>query len=135
MRSKGSKKQGHGKAIDKDTVFTMEKVATELVDKLVAAFPEHLHKTLVAIEPSAGGGAFLPALRKHFDHVEAMDIAPRHELVRQQDFFTFSPNGVGECICWGNPPFSIAKQFLMHAATFCQHIAMILPQRYFQNVP
>lgn len=126
MRKKGSKKSEKGKAIAKDTVFTRREVAAEIVSKF--NFP----KTWCVLEPSAGSGTFVDALKSHFERVIAIDIAPARFDIEKKDFFEF--NEEVDLIC-GNPPFSIAKQFLQKAATLCRHIVMILPQRYYQNIP
>lgn len=39
------------------------------------------------VEPSAGGGAFIRAFRKHgFDKFDAYDIAPESDGILKQDF-------------------------------------------------
>lgn len=137
MRAKGSKKT-ETKATKKDNVFTRPEMASEYMDRIVKRFPEFIVPSMHAIEPSAGSGAFLNALTSYFSSVDAFDIEPKHTSVIKQDFLTWEmavARDRSSVICCGNPPFSITKKFLQKCATISDHIVMILPQRYYQNIP
>ena len=119
-------------------MFTRPEKAYEYVERIINTFPEYIQQTMHAIEPSAGSGAFLQVLKKHFSTVDALDIEPNNSEVIKQDFLTWemtSFRNKSDVICCGNPPFSIAKKFLQKCASISDHIMMILPQRYYQNIP
>ena len=83
------------------------------------------------IEPSAGTGAFsdhLPA------HRLAIDLDPKGNNVKQQDFFEFFMPLAKNTLFIGNPPYgrrgSLATRFFNHAAKYAQVIAFILPRGF-----
>ena len=87
----------------------------------------------VVVEPSAGSGAFLAAIRHHC--LIAIDIEPRHPQVARADFLTWQPpDAQGRVLVIGNPPFgqrgALAMRFVQHAATFAHTIAFILPRSF-----
>lgn len=67
------------------------------------------------LEPAAGAGAMLAPLMEAFGcpDVEAIDIAPENEGIRQQDFLEF--DGGGYDVIFTNPPFRLAEQYARHA--------------------
>lgn len=137
MRAKGSRKN-ETKATEKDVVFTRPTIAKQYVEQMCKLFPQFIFPHMHAIEPSAGGGAFLAPLKQYFASVDAFDIDPKHGDVVKQDFLDWQmpvERSKSDVICWGNPPFSIAKKFIQKCASISDHIVMILPQRYFQNIP
>lgn len=81
------------------------------------------------IEPSAGGGAFLPFLPPH---TRAYDLAPEHPKVRMANFLTITAKR--PAIVIGNPPFgricATAVRFFNHAAQFAEHIGFIVPRSF-----
>ena len=83
----------------------------------------------IILEPSAGSGAFIAFLPK--DKLVALDIDPKHELVQEQDFLTYTPPKGSKVLVIGNPPFGrrakLAKDFINRAAKFSDVIAFILP--------
>lgn len=83
----------------------------------------------IILEPSAGAGAFIAFLPK--DKLVALDIDPKHELVQEQDFLTYTPPKGSKVLVIGNPPFGrrakLAKDFINRAAKFSDVIAFILP--------
>ena len=89
----------------------------------------------VALEPSAGSGAFLPALRKlGVARVDAMDIAPEGAGIDQGDFLAtpYRPDAGHTGLVIGNPPFGrrakLAIQFINHALDGgARMVAFILP--------
>ena len=78
------------------------------------------------LEPSAGGGAFLPYL----PHYEAYDIMPEQEGIIKQDFLTFNSNRQ-DFVTIGNPPFgkrsALAIDFFNKAAKYSKAICFIVP--------
>ncbi len=86
---------------------------------------------LFFVEPSAGTGAFfklLPPERRF-----GIDIAPKCDEVKPQDFFQFSdfPAHPKNTVIIGNPPFGkrgkLAMAFFNHAARFADIVAFIVP--------
>jgi hypothetical protein len=87
------------------------------------------------IEPSAGAGDFVNKLPR--DKVIAMDLEPAAANIKQQNFFSFSPEKKevsSSVLTIGNPPFgknsSTAVKFFNHAATFSDCIAFIVPRTF-----
>lgn len=78
------------------------------------------------LEPSAGGGVFLPLLPRY----EAYDILPEGENITQADFLQLELPRTNY-ITIGNPPFGkrskLAIEFFNHAAKFSTIIAFIVP--------
>lgn len=86
------------------------------------------------VEPSAGGGAFLPYLP---DDTLAIDINPKSDLVIYGDFLdTTFPYQEGLCVV-GNPPFgnrnSLAVKFFKKSVNLGDYVAFILPISQLDN--
>lgn len=116
-----------------DKFYTKDAVARRLVD-LVREFVAPAAED-VALEPSAGAGAFLPHLQG-LCRVVALDVAPEHEAVRAQDFFEWDPQELGGARVHvvGNPPFgrqaSAAIRFVKKCAEFAASISFVLPRSF-----
>jgi hypothetical protein len=85
------------------------------------------------IEPSAGSGSFLFNIPNK--NKIGIDIEPDHDLIKKQDFFTYSPpKDMKNILTIGNPPFgkigSLAIKFFNHAAQFSNIIAFIVPRSF-----
>ena len=84
------------------------------------------------IEPSAGDGAWLKAMKVD----EAYDIEPQHPNVALQDFLDpkFTIKREGSILSVGNPPFGrmgkLAKCFMHRCAEYSDYIAFILPASF-----
>lgn len=108
-----------------DKFYTKESVVISLLPHVDFS----RYKTV--IEPSAGAGAF-STLLPH-DNVIAMDIAPEHESISQQDWLNFKLNNIDSpALIIGNPPFglrnALSKAFIeksLHENVLT--IAFILP--------
>ena len=86
------------------------------------------------LEPSAGGGAFLPFLDNNY---KAYDIEPEHDAVIKQDYLELEITYLkGRCII-GNPPFgrrnNLIVKFYKKAIKQADYIAFILPVSQFEN--
>lgn len=115
---------GKFRSNDKDKFYTKPSVAVSCVTELAK------HAVGTWIEPSAGSGAFVDAV-KH--GVVAMDIEPGRDGIVKQDFLTWtSPHT--KCTVFGNPPFgrqaTLARKFIKHASTFADVIGFILPRSF-----
>lgn len=95
----------------------------------------------IYLEPSAGTGSFLLALKN--EKVLAYDIDPKYPDIKLLDFLTLDEKRLKvdllledlvNIVTIGNPPFgknsSLAIKFFNHAANFSQVIAMILPATF-----
>jgi predicted RNA methylase len=87
----------------------------------------------LVIEPSAGNGSFLTQLPTQ--NRIGIDIAPEHDAILEQDFFTYRPPLTKKkVLVIGNPPFgrvsSLAIRFFNHAAEWASVIAFILPRTF-----
>ena len=108
-----------------DRFYTKPDVAKECVSHL------ELKKYNKIIEPSAGDGAFVDAIRP-IKQYAAYDIDPTKQWT-VQDFLTteIKPDNI---LIVGNPPFgkqgSLAIKFINHSAKFASSIAFILPNSF-----
>jgi hypothetical protein len=83
------------------------------------------------LEPAAGDGALLPALRQTWPDatIDAWDIEPRHEGVKRRDFFWFEDTPQRYDLVITNPPYKHAEQFVRYGLTRLApggHLALFL---------
>ncbi|MHB2028556.1 MAG: hypothetical protein ACYCPT_07035 [Acidimicrobiales bacterium] len=123
--------QDTGKGRDTIDKFYTNGATVELCAKLAQM---HLHpaRDQMIIEPAAGNGAFIPAIKKLTDQYKFYDIAPEHDEIVQQDFLQLKLNK--QVIFIGNPPFgrqsSAAIKFIKHCCTCADAVAFILPSSF-----
>jgi len=119
-----------GKKDKLDRFYTKDTVAQSCVDKVKYLLEEF--KTIV--EPSAGDGSFLRALKDY--NVVGYDIAPEDSGIIKSDWFDVDVADKGKTCVIGNPPFgqrnSLSKAFIKHAISFdnVQMVAMVLPNSW-----
>lgn len=97
-----------------------------------------IHQGDRIIEPSAGAGAFSTALTSMFPdaNVDAYDLVPEGDTIRQQDFLLLdtTPWQHQRVHVVGNPPFGrqsgLAKRFIKKASAHAQTIAFVLPKSF-----
>lgn len=89
------------------------------------------------IEPSAGSGSFLDAMKQAFpcNPVVGLDIQPEAKDILQGDFLTYSWDHIKTPIhIIGNPPFgrqsSLAIRFLKKSCLLGKSISFILPKSF-----
>ena len=90
------------------------------------------------IEPSAGNGAFIPAIKSIMSQHKFFDLEPEHSNIIRQDYLALDYSdflGMYKKIhIIGNPPFgrqsSFAIQFIKKSCEFCQTISFILPKSF-----
>jgi len=88
------------------------------------------------IEPSAGGGAFIDAIKEITDNYVFYDLEPGHPEIQHRDYlcYTHTLYTQGLIHCIGNPPFgrqsSMAIKFIKKSATFCDTISFVLPKSF-----
>lgn len=117
-----------------DKFYTNPTIATLCVQQVMTLIGNP--GGFVWIEPSAGGGAFINALKGVAPNaaIMAIDIAPDHRDVVAADFMEWQP-GVENALFFGNPPFgkqgSLARKFITRAAHLnAKWIAFILPRSF-----
>lgn len=118
-----------------DKFYTKKEVAEECV-KL---FSKHIlnDKPLtqhdLIIEPSAGNGVFMNALKAVSLSATYYDICPESKQIKKQDFLTLSTKKFEKKTVHiiGNPPFgiqsSLAKSFIKKACSFAKSVSFIIP--------
>jgi len=116
-----------------DKFYTAPAVATACLQQLIPLIGDP--GGFVWIEPSAGAGAFITALKGLVPAtVVGVDLTPAFEGVEKGDFMTWRPPW-GRRIIFGNPPFgkqgSAARRFVARAADLnAKWIAFILPRSF-----
>jgi hypothetical protein len=117
-----------------DCIYTKPEIAYQLLTNASKYFNE----ITLFVEPSAGKGAFIDALKKIDSNgkIISMDINPQREDIISKDFFTYECENPSEKTCIiGNLPFSIAKSFLNKCTTVADLICLILPVGLYNNIP
>lgn len=106
----------------------------ETVNFCVGKIKKYVADDTVFVEPSAGGGAFLSALKSNFNNrVDAYDIVPEACGIQQQDFLDLNIEDYKDLdvIVIGNPPFgsrnSLSVKFFKKSIQFANVIGFILP--------
>ena len=84
------------------------------------------------VEPSAGTGAFSDLLPRN--KLQAVDLNPKKDYVKEQNFFDFEYPTSGRILTIGNPPFGrrgkIARKFFEHAFSRSSVVAFVLPAMF-----
>lgn len=114
-----------GKKHSLDKFYTKPEVAKMCIDAVPRSYD-------LAIEPSAGSGAF----SSQIPNCLAFDLAPEGDGILQQDWFEYHQerDPSKTVLVIGNPPFgqqnSLAIRFINHAAEFANMVAFILPASF-----
>lgn len=122
---------------------TIDKFYTkpDIVDACIPFIKHHLQlgQNDLVIEPSAGNGAFIPAIKSLSCHNIFYDIEPdNNSEILKQDYLTICHeefSGKFNAIhIIGNPPFgrqsSLAIKFIKKSCEFCDSISFILPKSF-----
>ena len=78
----------------------------------------NIHENDLAIEPSAGDGAFIPFIKETFENYKFYDIDPNNDEIEKANFLEidFNNSSNNNIHIVGNPPFgrqsSLAIQFI-----------------------
>ena len=116
--------------IDLDKYYTPDDISKKCVDFLGAEFFTNITEI---IEPSAGGGSFLRALKSLnlSIPVRAFDIQPESEEIEKEDFLALKMNYKPGRLIIGNPPFgrsnNLTISFLNKSFEIAEYVAFILP--------
>lgn len=121
-----------------DKYYTPKKIAVFFINQILEKCNDM--GSIEWIEPSAGLGVFVDALRdkQPTANIRAMDICPSKNDIYKQDFFEYEhKKTTNTCIVYGNPPFgfkaSLAIRFFNKAAEFADIIAFILPASFMKE--
>jgi len=90
------------------------------------------------IEPSAGNGSFISAIKHLSDNYKFYDIQPEHTEVIKQDYLLLNyddiKRGFENIHIIGNPPFgrqsSLVIKFIKQSCYFAKTISFILPKSF-----
>jgi len=114
----------------------------EIVDHIIELFKEYVapNNNDLIIEPSAGNGAFIDAIKSLKCNYEFYDLEPEHEEIIKQDYllYNYNTNAIvnanNKIHILGNPPFgrqsSLAIKFIKKSCEFCDTISFILPRSF-----
>jgi len=120
-----------------DKFYTKKKI----VDYIIELFKEYVapNNDDLIIEPSAGNGAFIDAIKSLKCNYEFYDLEPEHEEIIKQDYLLYNTNtntntNTKKIHILGNPPFgrqsSLAIKFIKKSCEFCSSISFILPRSF-----
>lgn len=119
---------------DKDQFFTPLKTTEYCYNKSIEIIKKYKDSEDVYtfIEPSAGNGVFLKLLPE--DRRIGLDIEPKIDEIKKQDFLEWKPPDSNKYITIGNPPFGLrgqlALKFINHSSKFSDYVCFILPQLF-----
>lgn len=125
-----------------DQFFTKDSVAIDCLDKLIGYLSKNSKyriKSATFFEPSAGGGAFIRALKaNNCEKIFACDLDPGCDGIVKRDFLLDDLSAElpsrENVIIIGNPPFGsrarTAAQFINKGFEYANTIAFILPLQF-----
>jgi len=114
----------------------------ETVNYIIELFKQYIapNNDDLIIEPSAGNGAFIDAIKSLKCDYEFYDLEPEHEEIIKQDYLLYNTNtntntsNNNKIHILGNPPFgrqsSLAIKFIKKSCQFCYSISFILPKSF-----
>ena len=110
----------------------------ETVYHIINLFKEYVkpNNNDLIIEPSAGNGAFIDAIKSLTCNYKFYDLEPEHEEIIKQDYLLYNTNNTNtqKIHILGNPPFgrqsSLAIKFIKKSCEFCASISFILPKSF-----
>ncbi|MGL2457239.1 SAM-dependent methyltransferase [Helicobacter pylori] len=123
---------------DLDAFYTHPKIARFCLDLLKGLIAQNLGLDLNAfhfLEPSAGSGSFVSALKElGIKNCLALDIAPKAQGIHQKDYLLELIEFNQRCVVIGNPPFGhrgkLALNFLNKSLNEAPIVAFILPNLF-----
>ena len=129
VKKTGLKREEGDKYYTKDAVV---KLCVEAIKKHVKFDTED-----IIIEPSAGNGSFIEAIKQLSNNYKFYDLEPRHNEVIKLDYLGFNPNTIidySKAHIIGNPPFgrqsSLAIKFIKKSCEYASSISFILPKSF-----
>ena len=129
-QTKGIKRNTIDKYYTKDVVVEL---CTDLVKKHI-----QINANDLIIEPSAGNGSFISAIKSLTNNFIFYDLEPENEEIVKQDYLLFNhdvfKSKFENIHIIGNPPFgrqsSLAIKFIKKSCEFCNSISFILPKSF-----
>jgi predicted RNA methylase len=127
-----SEKLGNRRVTGTEQYYTPHDLALELTESLLERIESPLDRSF--LEPAGGTGSFLNALKAlGITKYEAVDLHPKHEEVKKQNFLDFKTTK-RNLITISNPPFgrnnALSIPFFNHAAEFSDVIAFLVPRSW-----
>jgi len=119
---------------DKDQFFTPNTTAKYCYSKIIEVITKYKdsEKDYIFVEPSAGNGVFLKILPN--DRRIGLDIEPKFDEIKKQNYLCWVPVENKKYIVIGNPPFGLrgqlALKFINHSSQFADYVCFILPQLF-----
>lgn len=119
---------------EKDQFFTPNTTAKYCYKKFIEVIKKYknIENVYTFIEPSAGNGVFLKLLPEN--RRIGLDIEPKLDEIKKQDFLEWKPPDSNKYITIGNPPFGLrgqlALKFINHSSQFSDYVCFILPQLF-----
>lgn len=123
-----------------DKYYTPDSVVVKCMEVLKECVDVGSIDTVV--EPSAGGGAFIPSIEEIFPQSNKiyLDLYPENSKIVEQDYleFQYEKELNEKVLVLGNPPFgsrnNLARKFFNISAGYADYIAFILPISQYENV-
>jgi predicted RNA methylase len=115
-----------------DKFYTKEEIALNICND----FKDIIEKYDFIIEPSAGNGSFIKALRNmgYDGKIIGIDIEPEYKNLIKSDFLKLNIKSDKNILVIGNPPFgknsNLAVKFLKKAKEIAKEIIFILPDTF-----
>lgn len=139
MEIEQTKKTKQTKGVNRNTIdkyYTKNTVVdscVELVKKYI-----QINSSELIIEPSAGNGSFISAIKGLTNNHAFYDLEPENEEIVKQDYLQFNytdiKNKFERIHILGNPPFgrqsSLAIKFIKKSCEFCSSLSFILPKSF-----
>jgi len=139
-----SRKNVKKASLPHDQYYTPAWVVRQCCDIVL---PTAQPRTTHILEPSAGHGVFVRALRERYPDavIHANDVDAIHHDVNHmcfeganatynQNFLDFQPpEGLRYGLCVGNPPYTMAMQFVEHALTISECVVFLLRQGFLSS--
>ncbi len=108
----------------------------DVVDKCMQHARKHINlRNMLVVEPSAGDGAFISAIKQSTAFYQFYDIEPNHPDIVKCNFLNLDLTGGIHPVCFiGNPPFgrqsSLAIKFIKKCCTIAQFVCFVLPSSF-----
>lgn len=127
------------KGVNRNTIdkYYTKDSAVDLCVSRVKTYIE-INANDLLIEPSAGNGSFIKAIKSLTDNFAFYDLEPENEEIVKQDYLLFNYANVKSKFenihILGNPPFgrqsSLAIKFIKKSCEFCKSVSFILPKSF-----
>ena len=128
------------KPIEGDRFYTPEWLVKQCIDFVLPVVCLQAPKTI--LEPSAGTGRFVRALRARYEKsvIAAIDLMPPSENPWPEadeslfgDYLDFNLNPNSFDLTVGNPPFTPALEMIAHALTHSKRVVFLLRQGFLSS--